>query len=411
MRRESLDRAGRAAQGYTLVEMLVVMGIILLMVTLALLSISSMLRSSRMANVVNLFVGAADEARTAGITLRRSVQVDLTRLDADGKVNRLTTIGSYVLDNFEGNVLPLPPALPPPPTNWVSTPANNLVVFTDGSQCMKLAAGGSCYNSAFRLERFEEESEDYEALLQARIKIKPAVRSNVAVRAKLNGCVNGTQMYSLSVQSANTVSNIPDEVKLERSGSALGVANNLDRLPSGQVLKLNLIKDGLWYRVKLSVKRFDEVDAGGNKTPKARIAGKVWVDGQLEPAEWTAGPQDDLTPLQPGFAGFSAEGGDLIVDDVFFDLRAIRPLPKGLRVDMLFPEDDPAGRFKAGDLVKVTGISPFNFPVVFRPDGTSARRYVLRLTDMASGDKRYVVVEQNTGRTRPADDVTDALGK
>jgi hypothetical protein len=101
----------------------------------------------------------------------------------------------------------------------------------------------------------------------------------------------------------------------------------------------------------------------------------------------------------------------LIVDDAFFDLRAIRPLPKGLRVDMLFPEDDPAGRFKAGDLVKTTGISPFNFPIVFRPDGTSARRYVLRLADMASGDKRYVVVEQNTGRTRPADDITEALGK
>jgi len=410
MRRESLDRARRAAQGYTLVEMLVVMGIILLMVTLALLSISSMLRSSRMANVVNLFVGAADEARTAGITLRRSVQVDMTRLDADGKVNRLTTIGSYVLDNFEGNVLPLPPTAPPAPTNWVSTPANNLIVFTDGSQCMKLAAGSSCYNSAFRLERFEEESEDYEALLQARIKFKPATRSNVE-RARLSGCVNGTSMYSLSIQSANPLTNTPDEVKLERSGGALGAANNLDKLPSGQVVKLNLIKDGLWYRVKLSVKRFDEVDAGGNKTPKARVAGKVWVDGQLEPAEWTAGPQDDLTPLPPGFAGFSVEGGELIVDDVFFDLRAIRPLPKGLRVDMLFPEDDPAGRFKAGDLVKLTGISAFNFPIVFRPDGTSARRYVMRLTDLASGDKRYVVVEQNTGRTRPSDDIKDALGK
>jgi hypothetical protein len=176
-------------------------------------------------------------------------------------------------------------------------------------------------------------------------------------------------------------------------------------LPAG--MKMTLLKEGLWYNVKLSVKRYDRIAVTGT-LPVARVAGKVWVQGQLEPADWTVGPTDDEdAPLACGYAFFAATGNDLLVDDVYFDPRAIRPLPRGMRVDLLYPE---AGiGFQAGDLVNPDGPSPFNFPLVFRPDGTAAKRYVVLLTDTTSNDRRYIVVEQNTGRTRPVDKKDEAL--
>ena len=401
-------RAGNAAAGYTLIEMLVVMGIILLMVALVLVSIGSMLRGTKMANTVNLFVSASDEARTAGITLRRAVQVDLTRLDAQGRLNRLTTIGAYICDNLEGNTLAATP------TNWIASGGAGLTVVQDGTYCMQLTAGSKCYNGTFGIQKFEEGSDDYEVLLQARVKFKQTARTATWWRLRLEGSM--TTSYAtrygvgINVQcNANDALNVDTLVTLEKNGTAVATTD-LD--PTGGP-RQSLIKEGIWYRIKLSIKRFTRVATSGAEVDTARIAGKIWVDGQLEPPEWTVGPYDDTSgPLAAGFGGFSAAGNDVIIDDVFFDLRAIRPLPKGLRIDMLYPTDDTQTplRWERGDIVDQDGPSPFNFPVVFRPDGTSAKRYVIRLTDMSTGDRRYVVVEQNTGRTRPADSEPEALG-
>jgi prepilin-type N-terminal cleavage/methylation domain-containing protein len=411
----------RAASGYTLIEMLVVMGIILLMVALVLVSIGSMLRGTKMANTVNLFVSAADEARTAGITLRRAVQVDLTRLDAEGRFNRLTTIGAYICDNFEGNTLQTPlPGTPNPPTNWNPMSAGTAYPAQDGTYCMYIKAGGKCYNSTFGIQRFEEGSEDYEALLQARVKFKQAARTGSTWRLRLEGSVDTTytNRYGVAVEietAANDPLNVNTKVILEKSGSPVKTTDlHAVKGPPASTVRQSLIKEGIWYRIKLSVKRYTRTNDAGAETQMARVSGKVWVDGQLEPPEWTVGPYDDTTsPIAAGFGGFSCEGNDILVDDVFFDLRAIRPLPKGLKIDMLYPEADtqsPA-RWTRGALVNQDGPSPFNFPIVFRPDGTSAKRYIVRLTDLATGDKRYVVVEQNTGRTRPADAESEALGQ
>jgi prepilin-type N-terminal cleavage/methylation domain-containing protein len=409
--------AGHAARGgYTLIEMLVVMGIIVLLVTLVLLSISSMLRGAKMSNTVNLFIAAADEARTAGITLRRTVQVDLTRLDEDGKLNRLTTIGAYLLDPFE--TYPYDAVKPAriPEQNWkLFGGSGDLTVTRDQTQCLLLKAGQHCYNPLFRMERFEAGQEDYEILLQARFKFQPTVRTATVWRFKLIGCYRegSTDAYVVQVRlgiGAGQAGNLTERVGLQISSSS--TANWADpkayldmATPDGKCL--TLIKDGIWYRAKLSVKRFDKAVAG-QSTPVSRIAAKVWVDGQLEPANWTIGPWDhEGTPFEPGFAGFGADGNDVLVDDAFFDMRSIRPLPSGMRVDLLFPEDGVG--YKAGNVVKLDSASPFNFPIIFRPDGTAAKRYIVLLTDTVSGDRRYLAVEQNTGRTRPADSEREAL--
>src|SRR5258708_16057389 len=115
-----------ARRGYTLIEMLIVMGIILLMVRLVLLSVSSMLRSSRLARCVSLMVSAADEARTLAITLRRSTRIDRTQLDADGHLNRLTVAGPYFNENFEDYDIDPTPVFPlvqrlPSAGGWVNS--------------------------------------------------------------------------------------------------------------------------------------------------------------------------------------------------------------------------------------------------------------------------------------------------
>lgn len=409
----------RRPGGYTLIEMLVVMGIILLMVALVLISIGSMLRGTKMANTVNFFISASDEARTAGITLRRAVQVDMTRLDTDGRYNRLTTIGAYICDNFEGNSVEaetVPVASRAAPTNWNKSSGNAYTV-QDGTNCMKIEAGGNCYNSTFGIQKFEEGSLDYEALLQSRVKLKQTPRTGTPWFFRLDGSVdtNYQNRYSLEVEVRTAINDPLNQgtfVRLRKNGGAtMGAEKNLHL----GALKQSLIKEGIWYRLKLSVKRFTRINSeSGAETDTVSVAGKIWVDGQLEPSDWTVGPFTDTSaPLAAGFGGFSCSGNDIMVDDVFFDLRAIRPLPKGLRVDMIYPVDDNSDvkRWKKGDIVNHEGPSPFNFPIVFRPDGTSAKPYIVRLTDLSTGDKRYVVVEQNTGRTRPADTESEAQGQ
>src|SRR5437868_6460907 len=83
-------------RGYTLIEMLLVMGIIIMLVTLVLISVNSMLRASKMNRAVNMFVAAADEARTAALTIRRTTRIDVTSIDVMGAQTRLTVFGPGV---------------------------------------------------------------------------------------------------------------------------------------------------------------------------------------------------------------------------------------------------------------------------------------------------------------------------
>ena len=130
--------------GFTLIELLVVMGIVILMVTLALVSVASMLRSSRMSRAVGLIVAAADEARTAAVTIRRSTKVDLTRIDAEGRMNRMTVVGPFFNENFESYQVYAPPAaIPvngPAAQNWV-TSGGTPYVESDGTRCLTVLDG------------------------------------------------------------------------------------------------------------------------------------------------------------------------------------------------------------------------------------------------------------------------------
>ena len=137
-------------RGYTLIEMLLVMGIIIMLVTLVLISVNNMLRSSKMNRTVNLMVSAADEARTAAITIRRTTRIDVTSIDELGAQTRMTVFGPGVNNNFEQYNLPDPAQanLPEPPqdkrltADWKYIGGKLPLLVTDGSRCLKIRGQG-----------------------------------------------------------------------------------------------------------------------------------------------------------------------------------------------------------------------------------------------------------------------------
>jgi type II secretory pathway pseudopilin PulG len=410
----------RHQAAFTLIELLVVMGIILLMVTLAIVSVGSMLRSSRMSRAVGLIVAAMDEARTAAVTLRRSTKVDLTRMDLEGRLNRLSVVGPFFNDNFESYTPVVPPAVTttgPTSLGWVTNAAQEPYVDSDGTRCMVLLDGGIYWNVLARVNTTNQD--DYETNVQGRIKfLRTSPRTaerTISVLAAIQDSgktVSNAYRMNLAFKPAQPTSpgrNEKSLISLDRvsgsAGSPIGPAavDKMDIDVSGVPSTTTDLVEGVWYRVSLSVKRV--TDPNDSTKPYAIVAGKVWVDGQLEPWGWTVGPLKDTTsPLANGTGGFSSTGGNGLVDDVLFDARPIRLLPDGLRVDAIDPTLPSPSQPVSED-------SPYNFPILFRPDGTASFKYVVRITDATTGDRRYVAIDQNTGRARLEHKIEDALAK
>jgi hypothetical protein len=375
--------------------MLVVIAIIMLMMTLVVISVAAMLRSNKLASAASIMVNAADEARTASNTFRRNIALDLTRLDETagfGRLNRLTTIGSApMIDTFEiRNLGAVPgPALP----NW--TGACSVVM--DETRCL-LVSGST--RSTQMMETIQ--GSDYELVLQARVKFKPGPRPGGGWSVKMLGRIDASgDYYALEMGmtfAANTPANTNNFVKLYRSGAEVA-----SRFYAGTI-----IKEGLWYRLKLLVKGYRE---GGvpSGAPTHVVAGKFWVDSMLEPAKWSVGPYTDTSlQIQNGPGGFEVGGNSkALVDDVFFDNRSIRKLPDGIRIIPYEPSAaDPTKWIPINPATKVT---QYNFPLIFRADGTAAASYVICLEDMGSGDRRWVKVEPDSGRTYLVDSLFEAI--
>jgi prepilin-type N-terminal cleavage/methylation domain-containing protein len=415
MRNANLKR-----DGFTLIELLVVMGIILLMVTLAIVSVGSMLRSSRMSRAVGLIVAAMDEARTAAVTLRRSTKVDLTRMDVEGRLNRLSVVGPFFNDNFESYTPPS--ATNPDPTNgpnslgWVCT-SDKPYVDSDGTRCMVLVDKKSYWNVLARVNTTNQD--DFETNIQGRVKFlrnspRLAERTISVLAAIKDSSTSITDGYRMNLTFKPAAATSPgrnetskvtlDTVGGSASWTAIGSSKDtLEIDENGKPSTTTDFVEGVWYRVSLSVKRV--TNPNDTTKPYAIVAGKVWVDGQLEPWGWTVGPmKHETSPLSNGTGGFSADGGNALVDDVLFDARPIRLLPDGLRVDAMDPTI-------AAPSQAVNDDSPYNFPILFRPDGTASFKYVIRITDATTGDRRYVAIDQNTGRARLEHKVEDALAK
>lgn len=418
--------------GFTLIELLVVMGIVVLMVTLALVSVASMLRSSRMSRAVGLIVAAADEARTAGITIRRSTKVDLTRIDAEGRLNRLTVVGPFFNENFESYPVYVAPTIPPngPATqNWV-TSGGVPYVEADGTRCLTVLNGVSYWNVGGRVDTVSQG--DYEFNVQARVKILPfggaggGDRELSIYAAIKDGGASITDAYRLRlIVTPAAVATAPgrnanSEVKLDKISGGIGNAVTgatgpvteyvrVDDQATGNPTATTALVPGVWYRVSLSVKRISDPDP--SVLPRAIVAGKVWADGQLEPWAWTVGPLQDNAPLANGTGGFASNNCNARVDDVLFDVRPIRNIPEGLRVDAMCGKPGATDLTVEGNWEMAPADSKFNFPILFRPDGTSAERYVIRITDTTTGDKRYVSIDQNTGRARLEHSLKDAIAK
>jgi len=150
-----------------------------------------MLRGSRMSRAVSLIVGAIDESRTAAITMRRSVRLDVTRLDPDGAINRLTVFGSgsattskatRFMPRHRRRGQPGGQARPASAHALDHRPGKMQIV-TDGSQCLQVNGLTDTANPsrARRVlgarSRVDAIKQDYfEQIVQTRLKILPGSR-------------------------------------------------------------------------------------------------------------------------------------------------------------------------------------------------------------------------------------------
>ena len=417
-------RTFKNKRGYTLIEMLLVLGIIIMLVTLVLISVSNMLRSSKMNRAVNLMVSSADEARTAAITIRRTTRIDVTSIDEIGANTRMSVFGPGLNNNFEQYNLPDPADPKTPPTqdkrllaDWKYTGGIIPQLVTDGSRCLKVSgqtASAIYWYPGVRVDAVNV-SDYYEAILFARIKILPGnqrVAGNTMTVGMLasiddNGGKSIKSSYRVAlriVPAKGTSRNDSSSVTLERfsggNGTALTKSGSTDGEPVAQFdIKTGgassptaLLVEGVWYRVMLSVKSYTPDDS--TSQPKAIVAAKLWADGQLEPSGYTVGPCTDTSgPLSNGFGGFSVDHCDAVVDDVLFDMRPVRQVPSGISITPLDPDKN---------YIPALSDSRYAFPLMFRPDGTTSNLTIVKITDTSTGDARYVRIDQNTGRIRLA---------
>jgi prepilin-type N-terminal cleavage/methylation domain-containing protein len=410
----------RNKRGYTLIELLTVIGIMLMMLSMAVLSVTSMLRSVRMNNAQALLVSSIDEARTSAMTMRRATRLDLTTLDDKGAVNRLSVVGRLYNENFESyDEAPAgDPANAALEKAWMSNTAAQ--VCCEQSRCLKLHSDLNapvyCYSAATWAD---PTNADFEMVVQARMKILGSDRT-YPQQAALLGCARDVgsgkidDAYVLKVTIAPSTAGQRDRnnnsiVSLERLSGGVLATTDIDVTGVPNAATCNLTND-VWYRFMLSIKRVS-LPAGG---AKVTLAGKVWADGQLEPWIYTLGPvADSAAPLRNGYAGVFAQGCDALADDVLFDPRPVRQMPENVRIDCLEPLPGKTDPCKAADyrVVPLGTPSPYAFPLLFHPDGTTAVKSILRLTDLGSGDRTYLVINPNTGRPRVAKDLDEAALK
>ena len=419
--------------GYTLIEMLVVMGIVLIMSTMALASVTSMLRGTRMSQAINLFVATADESRAKAVTFRRTARVDMTRLNplGAGDLNRISVVGLASDEDFESYSAAAPgdPDFPDAALQraWLSSRGDTRQVVEDNSHALLVqgsggAAPGYYWNPGFRVAK--SNSDDYEVIVEARVKILPDANRSAPRTIGILGCVsdNGSTMlnaYSLiaTIEPTNVANvgprNNSSTVNLGKiSGSLTTLPTVIDA--AGAPSATCCLVEGVWYRFLLSVKQITPPGSPSGTGP-VTLAGKIWADGQLEPAAYTVGPVTDNQGLPSGFMGVFASNCDGLADDPVLDVRSMRLIPAGLRIDTFEPKagiTDPngPGDYAMSDPVANTN-SPYLFPLMFRPDGTSAVKSVLRISDMTTGDASYIVINPNTGRAMISHSLAEATAK
>jgi hypothetical protein len=177
----------------------------------------------------------------------------------------------------------------------------------------------------------------------------------------------------------------------------------------------SVITPGVWYWMKMRMSRSQKV---------VSLAGKVWVEGSPEPAEWTVGPVHDrwedsdalLTilddfgpggdPIAGGFCGVWSYGAEIAVDDFSVDWRKTWLLPKGIFMQAKTPGSGAGA--DDDQLVALDRYEAGSFPITYRPDGTAAsdKSVLVVITNISSGDRRAVIIDRNTGRVQAADDLS-----
>lgn len=441
---------GRRA--YTLVELLVVLAIIAMVMALAMPYVSGMMRTTKIAAAVDMLRAAVSKTRSTAISTRRGCSLDISHTEAEGVTERMTSSVMLLAEDFERypdfleyRLGPDKEALEDVNKYWAFHPKiqelskTNVWQIVTG-QTRELRAGldsGTVTNAyAWALDTVTPEKPeiDIERTIQARFRMRRVnpeqprgtwgfglVAHFVRDKKQLLG-------YRFCVQAQSTDSgwNISSEAVLQKiyNPSNPNAERSYDAETPGKSGKRLLdqprltavLAPNVWYRAKMYVKRESKI---------VQLAGKVWVDGSPEPQEWMAGPAYDFfegadvppgitdsfkqggNALSGGYAGVWVGGGEFVIDDFTVDTRETWLLPGGIQIRAKRIERDSNGNVT--NIVDLKPYEPGGFPLVYRPDGTAAvqRTVYVCITDVASGNFRYIRIDPNTGRVENVDDLSE----
>jgi len=439
-------------RAYTLIELLVVLAIVAMVLTLALPYVSGMMRTTKIAAATDMLRAAVSKSRSTAISTRRGCSLDISYTEAEGVTERFTSSVTLLAEDFERypdfrqyQIGPDKEAVTEVSKHWAFYPKLQELVKTNAWQIVsgrtrELRAGldsgaiGNAYAWSLDTATPERPSIDVERTIQARFcmrRVNPEepravwgfglVAHFVRDRKQLLG-----YRFCVRAQSADSGWNLSSEAVLQKIYNPANpeAERAYDAQAPGVVCKYSFDKPHIsaalapdvWYRMKMYVKREGMI---------VKLAGKVWVDGSPEFQEWTVGPVCDpfsgasLPPdvvdafkqggdaFSGGYSGVWVAGGEFAIDDFTVDTRESWLLPGGIQVRAKKIERD-----SNGNVTSITDLKPYEpggFPLVYRPDGSAAvqRTVYVCITDVASGNFRYVRIDPNTGRVENVDDLSE----
>jgi hypothetical protein len=416
----------------------------------------------------DILASAVSKTRSTAIATRRGCSLDTSRTDRKGVTEKLSTSVMLVADDFERYT---DASSMVDTQNWTLEPeptgVNDLWTLFPG-QTRELWAGrqDGKVDGAFAWNMHSSTPDkpevDLELTVQARFKmlhVDPD-RPRGVWGFGLLANYNDGKGYRFRVKSRSERSgwNVESYAYIEKLSSSAGsgvehaylpkpdddfVRQLEGDAPDGDAVTARVAPD-VWYRMKMRVKRENKV---------VDVSGKVWVEGSPEPdrytqkrgagdivSAWAVGSaydawpdgklpenqidnfQDPLQPLSGGWCGVWVTGGAIAVDDFAVDARETWLLPGGIHMQArglgsgINPYDPSfnSGAFDPdADTVALQAYEAGGFPLIYRADGTAAaqKTMLVRISDISTGDRRWVGVDPNTGRVEPLDDLLDFFGR
>ncbi len=412
-----------ARRAFTLIELLVVLAIISMVLGLATVAVSGMLRTSRILGATDILRAAVSRTRASAIASRRSCTLDMSYTEEADTTERLTTSVILTMEDFERyseDEVDFAERTPPGFGNswrvWPVTIDDAWWIVADSTR--ELWAGrdigpyGNGY--AWNLDTLTnaDETIDVETIVMARFRARRVTDANgvwgFGLVSNFDRTAGQGYRFAVRVTTEGDGWNFVSTANIEK----LTDLNNSDDVATPPELDVAresaVITPGVWYRMRMAAGREDRI---------VTLRGMIWVEGTPEPVAWTVGPIYDIwggvtppagitqeaafggSPYAGGHCGVWVQGAEVAVDDFSVDWREKWLLPKGIHLQAGIR--DPA----TGVFTPVNPPDPGSFPLSWRPDGTGAadERVDIVVTDTVSGFRRNVWIDPNTGRVKSED--------